>query len=990
VERVRHGLVATWIILGAAVWSGVAVHGQETVPSGPAGGADMGRVGPAAPATGRRAAPMASPAVCALPGADAGMLSDALTGPPVPLPLGAVDVDVSAPLRLALPPGVDEADLPLVPGVTPSQGGLTEAWWVGDISPALRVANLTPGPDHGFANRFDPADSADAAGTAAVPPRAVTIHRIHFWVASQGEPTGPMEWHIWEDNGGHKADPTRDIVPPITVTGGPGHNVIDLDALGRTVTIDPPRLFEVGVAHKASNETSPDVMLDDGLPFVGDSGDFHASVTGTALGVNPDSMYCGLKEWILLSVRVGTEAQPRSPAWMIGLDVEWHQPPARVFFDKVADASAAAGIAGGFAGASRVAWADYDGDGLEDILANASTLYRNRGGGAFVDVTATAGITDTGGGGIWADYDNDGDPDFYQYTGNCVPCGQADNFDDLWRNNGDGTFTNVRAADYGGDPNAPVPRDPLPTEAAAWGDFNGDGYLDLYAANHVDWASGACFPDSLWLNEGPPTFAFRDVSDASGIHAVTRCGRGVNPGDFDGDGDLDIYVANYRLNPNLLWVNQGADSDGVPHFADRAAEQGVQGVEKLPPFNDAYGHTIGAVWGDLDRDGDQDLVAANLAHSAWRCFSDATMVYDSQGSIGQFRFKDVRTAAGVAYVETHSDPSLVDIDNDGYLDLHITHVYDGWRSSMYRNTTGDRPGESPSALYLPRAVRGEVGAAAVAGGAPATGSNFGRTTADSGPGAARDPSGTGEAARGPASRTLGEPSQAAKRPIRLANITHLSGVYPRTGWGTGWADFDRDGDMDLAGPGLWRNRASQDTGNHWLQVAVGGCGPSNRDAIGAKVHVVSGALHGWGALDAWQEVNAGRGTGSEDSRVQHFGLGRHTGVDRVEVRFPSGQQQVLADEIAIDRRLTVTEVGAIVTASNWSPRVGQVVTLTGDACGRGDVTLRWDLDADGAFDDGSGFSTSWTPDGAGRRSIAVEASAGPTVGVTRLQIGVAP
>ena len=842
---------------------------------------------------------------------DEGMLWDEPGLPPMRVDTQPAGTS-RGPLRLALPPGVTATDLGIGAGagaaaasVEPTAPQQVQQWRVDNGESALRITNVAPGPNHGIANRFDPSDFADTDG---LPPRPLRIRKIFFEVSTatspEPEPTGPMEWHIWEDNGGHKADSSRDIVPPFVVTGGPGENVIDLVALGIDAVIDPPRMFHIGVAHKESNETSPDLLLDSGLPYVGPSGDFHASIT-----YFDDN--CRKHTWRLLALDAQDGKGPRSPAWMAWLEVEWLEPPARLYFEELARKGSPAGD---FESGSRIAWGDYDGDGLEDILASGRKLYRNEGDGTFTDVTDEAGITDVGAGAIWGDYDNDGDLDFFQYTNNCVPCGKEDNYDDLWRNKGDGTFESVREVDYDGDPNAPVPRDPLPTEAAAWGDFNGDGYLDLYAANHVDWKSGRCFVDYLWINEGPPSYGFRDASIDSGIRSVTLCGRGVNPADFDGDGDLDIFVSNYRLNRDLLWVNTGPDLSMTPHFENEAGKRGVEGRAKIT-YPGAYGHTIGSVWGDLDNDLDQDLVASRLAHSAWLCFSDTTMVYASDGD-PEYKFTDVRKDSGVEYVETHSDPSLVDIDNDGYLDLHITHVYDGWRSSTYRNVTGQ--------------------------------------TEQSGA-------------------------------IRFENITHVSGIYPRTSWGSGWSDFDRDGDMDLAAKGLWRNLAGHgDSAPAWLQVEVLGCGRSNRDAIGAKV-----ALREDGETYALREIVAARGTGSQDSRVQHFGLGDRTSVDELLVTFPSGQQQVLHD-VAPRQRISVTEVGAFIVPDAWIVRAGQALTIRGDSCGT-DRELRWDLDGDGRYDDATGpvVETVYRKPRE-HQPIAVEVVEGDMAERTRVTIQVVP
>jgi hypothetical protein len=430
----------------------------------------------------------------------------------------------------------------------------------------------------------------------------------------------------------------------------------------------------------------------------------------------------------------------------------------------------------------------------------------------------------------------------------------------------------------------------------------------------------------------------------------------VSPEDFDDDGDLDIFVSNYRLNPDLLWVNEGVGEDGVPRFVDMARAKGVQGVAKMGSFAGAYGHTIGAAWGDLDRDGDQDLVAANLAHSAWLCFSDPTMVYEARGAAGDHQFVDVREDAGVQYVETHSDPSLVDFDNDGYLDLHFTHVYDGWRTSLYRNTTGDALSPRPSTVFLPSLARGVD---ASAGGA---GPN------DAGP--------------------RNAPRQLLTVPIRFDDVTHLSGIYPRTSWGSAWSDYDNDGDVDMAARGLWRNRSRQANGNHYLQVAVVGCGLSNRDAMGAAAVLETAYPGGWGRMRQEQRVTGARGTGSQDSRVLQFGLGEARAIDSLAVTFPSGQEALLMRP-DVDQRVTIVEVGAIIRPSAWSIDAGADVTLRADTCGA-TGELSWDLDGDGAFDDAEGVEVTWRPGGTGPQEAAVKAARGGAEGITRVTIEVTP
>jgi tetratricopeptide (TPR) repeat protein len=218
---------------------------------------------------------------------------------------------------------------------------------------------------------------------------------------------------------------------------------------------------------------------------------------------------------------------------------------------------------------SRVAWGDYDGDGWDDLLLNGRVLMVNRTDGTFTDVTEVAGIGGTGtNGGVWADIDNDGDLDFYATSG----ATSGDQTDKLWINSGNGTFED-------GTESAGGMTDNYTTEGAAWGDFNADGLVDLYLASYERPRTetfteyGVGFPDILYRNEGGGVFV--DVSEEAGLappFGEHLSGRGVNWGDYDNDGDLDIFVSNYRLQENFLWRNEG---DGT--FTNVAPALGVSG-----------------------------------------------------------------------------------------------------------------------------------------------------------------------------------------------------------------------------------------------------------------------------------------------------------------------------------------------------------------------------------------------------------------------------
>ncbi|MFQ5905981.1 MAG: FG-GAP repeat domain-containing protein, partial [bacterium] len=320
----------------------------------------------------------------------------------------------------------------------------------------------------------------------------------------------------------------------------------------------------------------------------------------------------------------------------------------------------------GSVGGSKLSWGDYNNDGFEDLLVRGRVLFRNDGppDWTFTDVSDSAGINVSAAcGGVWGDYDNDGWLDVYA---NC--CGYGS--DILWRNNGDGTFTDVTAA-------AGNPSDTFPSEGVAWGDYDNDGYIDMYVANYENWDLNISYPDFLWHNLGDGTFS--NCTDSAGVTENMRS-RGVCWADYDEDSDLDIYVSNYRLMPNHLWDNQGDRT-----FFQQAFNKGVAGTE----FGGYYGHTIGSAWGDLNNDGYMDLFAANLAHKdpPRGPYCDDSYIFINNGP-PDFDFTDIRPTSGIEihpigstrdgyyWDELHDGVAFGDYDNDGDLDMCVTQVYD--------------------------------------------------------------------------------------------------------------------------------------------------------------------------------------------------------------------------------------------------------------------------------------------------------------------------
>ena len=388
---------------------------------------------------------------------------------------------------------------------------------------------------------------------------------------------------------------------------------------------------------------------------------------------------------------------------------------------------------------SGVALFDYDNDGDLDVFlvqggslgtagaqtparaaAPASRLFRNDltagASGArtlrFTDVTARAGVGlhAYGMGAATGDYDNDGDLDLF-----VTSFGP----DTLYRNNGDGTFSDVtREAGVS---------DPLWSTSAAFVDFDRDGDLDLFVANYLDFTTAdnkVCHdpvgardycsprafrpvPDRLYRNDGQGRFA--DVSEAAGISTADGNGLGVAVGDYNGDGWLDLYVAN-DATANQLWINR---RDGT--FAD----EGLLSGSALNAAGNPEG-SMGIASGDVDADGDEDLFVTNIIGETFVLY-----VNDGKGD-----FEDARVRAGLARPTaafTGFGTEWFDYDNDGWLDLLVANgavntieqqrgqpVPYRMKNQLFRNT-GRGQFEETSAAGGPAFARAEVGRGAAFG-----------------------------------------------------------------------------------------------------------------------------------------------------------------------------------------------------------------------------------------------------------------------------------
>ncbi len=368
------------------------------------------------------------------------------------------------------------------------------------------------------------------------------------------------------------------------------------------------------------------------------------------------------------------------PLTGVGDDVGGAAPRGTSFVNATAEAGLS-GVQGSF-----FAWGDCDRDGHQDLLVDGKRLFRNLGPPtwAFAEVTARAGIGASGANtGCWADYDNDGFLDIY-----CPSGGWSTDYsplwDVLWRNRGDGTFENVTEA-------AGHVTDTFPSVAAAWGDYDRDGWVDLYVANYENSSMTSYYPDTLWRNRGDGTFENATAGAGVWEGADPRPGRGVSWCDFDSDGWLDVYVCNYRLRANYLYRN---NRDGT--FTEVAEDRGVEG-EPTRRLGRTYGHSVGAAWSDIENDGDFDLWVSNLAHKdLYRGpICDDSELYRNEGAGGGYRFTGTRASSGVPTkrVGGGEDELFVgcawgDYNGDGLEDLFIPQIYDDVpyaHSFLYRN-----------------------------------------------------------------------------------------------------------------------------------------------------------------------------------------------------------------------------------------------------------------------------------------------------------------
>ncbi len=455
---------------------------------------------------------------------------------------------------------------------------------------------------------------------------------------------------------------------------------------------------------------------------------------------------------------------------------------------------------------------DNQGRDLIGKLRNA--LYRNNGDGTFTDVTEQAGLEGKGYGVgcSAADYDNDGHVDLLVLNYGS---------DELYHNNGNGTFTDVTAKSG--------LKGKYFSVSAPWLDYNNDGLLDVYIANYLEYDAGkfrAYYaaagypgplsykgqPDFLYRNNGDGTFT--DVTKEAGVYNADGRGMSAVAVDLNNDGYLDLYVTNDAMEANYY------ENTGKGTFKERAAELGLAFGE-----NGQGVSAMGPVFGDINRDGFLDIFVPALGYASLHV------------NVGYKYFEDRMAQSNLAVITgqyTGWGAAMFDYDNDGYPDIFIAN------GDAHHEYTQD----------------------------PVMARNDGQG--------------------------------------RFIDVARQSGAYFKDKYvsrGALYFDYDNDGYLDLlvidlnGSPHLLHN--DRGGGNNWLTVVPKIHG-GKVAAIGARVTVTANGM------SMIEDAIGVRGYLSQSDWRPHFGLGKAAKADVVEIRWPNGKVQTLRD-VKANQILSVTQ-----------------------------------------------------------------------------------
>ena len=480
------------------------------------------------------------------------------------------------------------------------------------------------------------------------------------------------------------------------------------------------------------------------------------------------------------------------------------------------------------------------------------------------------------GGAAAGDFDGDGWTDLF-VTRN-------DNTDILYRNLGNGHFSDVTSASFGANPIN------TSTNAPAWGDIDNDGDLDLYVsvvnqAQHL-----------LYINQGDGTFAEQAAARGASIGNGTDpiYGTGISLGDYDRDGYLDMFVAEWRPGSILvgpyqarLLRNRGAVAPG--EFIDTTIAAGIS-MEVAPGVSIGLPKSFSPRFVDFDGDRHPDLLVTGDNQTSQLFWNN-----------GNGTFTNGTEAAGIATGLNDMGSAIGDVDGDGRLDWFITDIFrtDG---SVPLNETGNRLWHNDGN----RQFSDQTTSAGVRN------AHWGWGTA------MFDYDNDGDLDIGATNGFVSFPGF-FNDPTKLFE-NDGSGIFDEVGEAVGFDhvgqgrglltfDYDNDGDLDVflanngEQPVLYRNDGGNDNG--FLRIDLEGT-LSNRDGIGALIRVTPDLDEP--TIFMVREVDAGSHYLSQSEFTAHFGLGDSiTSIDEVVIEWPSGITQRLTD-LQINKKITVTEM----------------------------------------------------------------------------------
>ncbi|MBI4462444.1 MAG: CRTAC1 family protein [Acidobacteria bacterium] len=488
---------------------------------------------------------------------------------------------------------------------------------------------------------------------------------------------------------------------------------------------------------------------------------------------------------------------------------------------------------------------------------------------------------DMGSGAAWGDYDDDGDPDLYvcdiaaPLTATPDQLAASPGGNRLYRNNGDGTFTDVTEQAGVGYKGLSM--------AAAWADSDNDGHLDLVVTSY----------DRLILYRNRGDGSFEDLSQLAGLAGFRGFWTGASWADYDRDGDLDLYICGYvqyEFRPDFAGRTSRQYTELVPFTLNPSSypaernllfqnngKGGFREVARKAGVDNPTGRSLAAAWCDFDGDGWPDLYVAND-------ISDNAMFLN----LGKGKFRDISHEAWAADYRGAMGLGVGDWDQDGDADIFITH----WIAQQFALLSNLR--YQPTGPANPGRLRFQD-VADLIGVGQLTFSYIGWGTSFF------DYDNDGQL---DLFAVTGSTFQDAKDPSKLVPMKNLlfwqknskEGFYEvgavsgevfqklHVGRGAAFGDYDNDGDVDIfvvnhSGRALLlRNDGGNQ--NNWLKVRLR-CTQSNRSCLGAVVEIETEGR------EQQQEIGSQASYLSQNSLEAHFGLNRAQQVERLRVRFPS-------------------------------------------------------------------------------------------------------